>query len=243
MATGNIQSVDTTSSLLSLLTALKGSSQTTTSGVSAEGVTALIHDSLGGTQGLAQLMQGQKSAGIYNSPTTQLLTNDLVTRTAANAAAANTTTTTKKNPQISTANIIGALGAAGLKSVLGPTVSGLTKKSGVDQWGNSIADTLGLGSGTNGSGFVGPPSDLAGGIGDSLASFGASVAPSTVDPADFGELDFGGAGADAVSDAASSAVSSSVGSAGVDAGADIASSVAGDATEDTAGSILGGIFG
>lgn len=236
---GNISNVDTTSSLLSLLTALKGSTQTTTSGVSAAGVTAQIQNALGGTQGLAAIMQGQKSAGLYNSPTTQLLTNDLVTRTAANAAAANTTTTTKKDPQISTQNILMGLGAAGLKSVLGPAASGLAKKTGIDQWGNNIADTLGLGSGTNGSAFVGPPSDLAGGIGDSLANFGSSIAPSTVDPADFGDLDFGGAGSDAVSSLGSDAASS----VASDAGSDIASSVAGDAAEDTAGSILGGIFG
>lgn len=239
MATGNIANVDTTGNLLSLLTALKGSSQTTTSGVNPAGVTALIQNSLGGTQGLAALMQGQKSAGLYNSPTTQLLTNDLVTRTAANAAAANTTTTTKKNPQISTNNIIGALGAAGLKSVLGPSISGIAKKSGVDQWGNNIADTLGLGSGTNGSGFVGPPSDLSGGIGDALANFGSSVAPSTTDAADFAQMDFTGGGADAVSDAASSAVSSSAS----DAGADIASSAAGDTAEEGAGDLLGSLFG
>lgn len=239
MATGNIANVDSTQNLLSLLTALKGSSQTTTSGVSPAGVTALIQQSLGGVNGLAQVQLGAKSAGLYNSSTNQLLTNDLVTRTAAAAAATNTTTTVKKNPQISGSNILATIGALGAKSVLGPAASGLAKKYGVDQWGNNIADTLGLGTGTNGSGFVGPPSSLQGGIGDSLAQFGSDIAPATTDPADFAQMDFTGGGTDAV-------ISGGADIAG-DAGTDIASSVAGDATDevvgDSASDILGGLFG
>jgi hypothetical protein len=78
--------------------------------VSAEKAMALMQQILGGTQGLGQLAQGEKGAGLYNSTVNKQLTNDLLARTVAQVASLssiktsaqtgnideNTTNTTKK---------------------------------------------------------------------------------------------------------------------------------------------------
>lgn len=123
MASANIAKDDSLTQITNLLGMLTGKTQTSTtsSNVSAEGVNALIQQILGGTQGLAAVSSGQKSAGLYNSSVNQQLVNDLITRTSGEVAkqAAGSTTVTKtagalQNP---TGNLLST--AMLLKSVAG----------------------------------------------------------------------------------------------------------------------------
>jgi hypothetical protein len=131
MATpGDIAQTDTLgqlNNLLGLLQKATGSSstQTTSSNVSSEGVNALVQQILGGTQGLAAVSSGQKNSGLYNSSTNQLLTNDLVSRTAGEVskAQAGTTQKTVQNPAIGGKNT-SLLGSALLLKSLSQTSVG-----------------------------------------------------------------------------------------------------------------------
>lgn len=145
-------------------------SQTVTgSNITPEGVKGLIDQILGGSGGLADLASGAKTAGIYNSSTQQLLSNDLIARTAAQVAAqaAGTTSTTKNTGGTTTTvnkneetdqevksplgsldlNAIGgAAGLAGLYSLLAPSikagVGSLTGGKGVGDLGTLLRDAL-----------------------------------------------------------------------------------------------------
>ena len=70
---------------------------TTSESVSPDAVNALVRSILEGTNGLAAVSQGQRTAGLYNSSTNQLLANDLITRTAGQAAALNRSSTVANN--------------------------------------------------------------------------------------------------------------------------------------------------
>jgi hypothetical protein len=120
---GNVPPVDSAGQLNSLLALINGgggksSTSTTSSNISSEGMNALLQQILGGTQGLAAVSSGQKSAGMYNSTTNQQLTNDLITQAAAKVAAqqAGTTTTTTKSEGSSGKSSQLIQGAALLKS-------------------------------------------------------------------------------------------------------------------------------
>lgn len=63
--------------------------QTTEEIASPEAVQALVKQMLEGTSGLAAISSGQKNAGMYNSTTNSMLTNDLMSRVAAAGAALN----------------------------------------------------------------------------------------------------------------------------------------------------------
>lgn len=76
-------------------TTTSSSTQTTGSNVSKEGMDELVRQILGSNQGLAAVALGQKTAGLYNSPTNTLLVNDLITQTAAKLAVAKAGTTTQ----------------------------------------------------------------------------------------------------------------------------------------------------
>lgn len=67
---------------------------TTEEDVSDEKAKAYLAQLLGGTDGLAAITSGQKSAGLYNSTTNMQLTNDLLSRVTANVAALSKKTTT-----------------------------------------------------------------------------------------------------------------------------------------------------
>lgn len=68
--------------------------------VSPDAVNALVNSILSGSQGLAAVSSGQKGAGLYNSSTNTLLSNDLVARAAAEGAKLNQKTTqTTVTPQ------------------------------------------------------------------------------------------------------------------------------------------------
>lgn len=88
-------------------------STTTKSNISSEGMNALIQQILGGTQGLGAVAGGQKSAGMYNSTTNQMLLNDLVTRTSGELAKqqAGTTTTQTQTQRTKTPSPLGQLGS------------------------------------------------------------------------------------------------------------------------------------
>lgn len=72
-----------------------GGTTTTTSStnVSPDAVNALVQSILEGTNGLAAVSSGQRTAGLYGSSTNQLLTNDLIARAAAEGAKLNQSTT------------------------------------------------------------------------------------------------------------------------------------------------------
>lgn len=243
MATGNISSsgnsLDTLTNLLGLL---KGSKETTTTGsnISQAGMNQVLQQILGGSQGLASVAQGQKSAGIYNSSTNQLLTNDLITRTAGELAKqqAGTTTTRTAPAKVSGQNAATVLALSGAKSLFGPAISGAAKKAGVNNLGDKFADALGLGnsstvdsSGTNL--FAGQsPSDFGSGVANALADFGSGLADSlTVDTA--------GAGIDAIG----SGFSQAADSAAADVAGSVATSVAEDTTTSAAGDFFSSLFG
>lgn len=228
MAAGNIQNVDSTTSLLNLIGAFKGSSssQITTPNVSAAGMNAILQQILQQAPGIAS--QG-KAAGLYNSSTQQLLNNDFTTRAAGELAKqqAGSTTTTKKAPAISGTNVLAAIGLGLGKSILGPTVSGIAKKTGVSGIGDKLADSLGVGNTVSAADNVNaaaPSPDSSamdlfsgtGGIADSLSDTGASIVDQT------GTNLFEGAAPD-VGDAVSGAVT--------------------DVGEDEGGSFLSSLFG
>lgn len=239
MATGNIANVDSTQSLLSLIGAVKGSSssQTTTPNVSAAGMNQILQQILQQAPGITSQARG---AGLYNSPTQQLLNNDFATRTAGELAKqqAGSTTTTKTAPKVSGGNILTLLGIGLGKSILGPTVGGIAKKSGFDQFGNKLADSLGVGSsgagavdsgGTNlfsGDSGGGGYSNV-GGLADSLSDFGSSLS-----------VDAGGLGIDAAGAGFSAAADT-----GLNSGSDLVSSAISDTAEEEGGSFLGSLFG
>lgn len=78
-------------------------SSTTKSDISAEGIAKMLQDALSASgSGIADIATGGKVAGLYNSSTQQLLTNDLLSRTAGELAklqAGTTTTTTGSTNQ------------------------------------------------------------------------------------------------------------------------------------------------
>jgi len=137
------------STLTSLLGMVKGKSSTTTtsSNISDEGVNALIQQILGGSQGLAAVAGGQKSAGLYNSTVNQQLTNDLITRTAGEVAKtkAGTTTKTTSPPQISGGNILSlltSLGAGKLITAGGKKVASSPLGQTVSANASALGETL-----------------------------------------------------------------------------------------------------
>lgn len=235
------------------------SGSTTTTSVDSNTVNTTIQQLLDGTSGLASLSQGEKSSGVYNSTTKQLLTNDLLSRAAGVASSLNKTVTTTPsvksvNPssQLSPGSTI-ATGLAGslASSLLGPTIKGLSKKLGTDDLGNKLAESiLGKPTSTISGGDVG-----AGNVGDIPTSSGAafdfqggndgtnSFLTSSGLSVPFAQAtgpDLGSVAESTVGDVASDA---SDASAAVDTGSEAASETGdiADAGSD-AGDIFGGLF-
>lgn len=203
MATAPMAPVNTAGNIESVLKLIQGGSDlfkgssttsTTRSDISQQGVNQLLQNILASNQGLGAVSGAQRSAGLYNSSTNQMLINDLLARATGEVESrrAGTTTTTKKNPQLGAADILSLLGTSAASSVagkvLGPTVKGLGKKVGLDDAGAKLADLLGVGTGGNvvtAEGIAGTSSGFATnaagelvGAGsaslDSLAGIGAS---------------------------------------------------------------------
>lgn len=106
------------------------SSSTETSSIDKAGMDALIKQILDSNRGLASVTQGQRSAGLYNSSTSSLLANDLITRAAGEVAARNTTkTTTSPGTSRSTTQVTpGALQGKGTAVTGGLGALGLANK-------------------------------------------------------------------------------------------------------------------
>ena len=190
MATGNIAGGgDSSANLLNLVSMLKGTKTTTKSNMSKEGMDALVKQILGSASGLSGIASGQKNAGMYGSTTAQLLTNDLISRTAGELEKQRAGTTTKTPPKISGGDILGLVAMSAGKSLIGPTVAGFGKKFSTEKLGEQIASGLGLGgeSFSNINEFAPSPDsaaiDLFGGTGitDALADFGGSIADTFAD--------------------------------------------------------------
>lgn len=130
------------------------STTTTKNNVSQEGIQQLINNTLSSTQGLGNLAQGARTAGLYNSSTTQLLINDLISKATAEAEArrGGTTQTTITPPAI---DPLGGAAALLATQVLGPTVkqagAGLGTKVKDLILGNAVKNPEDLGAGIDSS--------------------------------------------------------------------------------------------
>lgn len=165
MATGDLgnRNNNPLDMLTQLLTTFKGSAATTTTTretVSDEKTKALLDQILGGTSGLAAVSGMQKGAGLYNSTTNKLLTNDLLSKAAAQSAALSSTksTTQQTGPQANPLMALGSLVGGQVVSKLGaPILAGAKKKLGLGNGtedpltsiGNSISDALFGGGGSS----------------------------------------------------------------------------------------------
>jgi hypothetical protein len=240
MATQQIAQDNSLSQLTSLLDIVAGKSttQTTKSNVSAEGVNAILQQILGSSQGLAQVASGQKSAGLYNSTTNQQLINDLITRTSGEVAkqTAGTTATTRQNPQLGGSTLATAALALGANKILGPSIKGLASKTGVDKWGDKLAESLGISAPTDSAAIDTMLSAPASGVGAAGAEAWApaSIGAETGMAADAG---LATVGTEAIDTAGIDAtLASGTDAAAATAGAD----VAGTAVADAAGAdVLG----
>lgn len=72
--------------------------------VSPEKAKALLDQLLSGTNGLAQLVSGQKAAGVYDSTTNLQLTNDLLARSTASIASLSSKKTTEQSGTVNDAS-------------------------------------------------------------------------------------------------------------------------------------------
>lgn len=162
---------------------LKGStsSQTQQSNITPEGMNYLLTQILSGSQGLAPIAQGEKTAGLYNSTGRSQMLNDLSVRTAGELAAkqAGTTTTNRQNPSVSLFPILAAF--AGTK-LLGPTVKTGMQKLGIpsiDQAGTAISDAIWGAGSTAGSPATLAAADTAAGLNPlygSIAAYEGAIA-------------------------------------------------------------------
>ena len=126
-------SLNSLTELLKLFTGNSGGSNTTTttSGktgtrqtmISPEIATQMLQNALESNQGLAAVAQGQSSAGLYNSTTNKLLTNDLLARLTANIAEKAAPTVESISPTTQTAKVANTVPS--LKGQM-PTLAALT---------------------------------------------------------------------------------------------------------------------
>ena len=173
--------------LIKLFTGNSGGSNTTTttSGrigtkqtmISSELATQMLQNALESNQGLAAIAQGQAGAGMYNSTTNKLLTNDLLARLTANIAEKAAPTVESISPTTQTAKVANTVPS--LKGQV-PTLAALTLgKPLLDKVGKSksiydVVNTI--------SDFVTPAATLP--ATEALSSIGglpaASAAPGSV---------------------------------------------------------------
>lgn len=167
MAAGDISTRNPLSDVQNILNIFKGSAPTTTSSTSTENVStdkanAYLKSILESNSGLASVSSGQKAAGMYSSTVNQQLTNDLLSRTAAQTAALSTSKTTtqsqKTAPQLDLAKTLMGLGAG---QVLTPVAKAGTKKLGLDDLGNDISNAI-FGSPTADASGAATPIDTSG---------------------------------------------------------------------------------
>lgn len=125
-----------------------GSTTTQKANISDAGIKEMIQQILSGPGGIASIANAEHSAGLYGGSTATLLTNNLVTQTAAKLAAAQagTTTTTADNKNSTTKtdpaiNPLKAGGALLATSALHNILQG-AGLGGIDAGAGSIADLL-----------------------------------------------------------------------------------------------------
>lgn len=172
--------------------------QTTSTDIDQETINKLLQSALEGNAGLAAVSQGQKGAGMYNSSTNRLLTNDLVSRLTSQVAAqtaSKTTTTTSApmkevtqgaglNQADSLTKLVAVLSASqklggikGIKGSINEAIDEFSSMFGPDK-GNFMANMTEAGFGSS-------PTNL----GDTTG-MGMSVAPNAqYSPADYSFLD------------------------------------------------------
>ena len=108
-----------------------GFTETTQKGLPPEAMQALIKTAMEGSQGLASVAGGQKSAGLYNSSTNQLLVNDLLARITGQAATLGAPTTVTRSPTSRTQTQ--SVQSPALKNSM-PALAGMSlAKGGIDQ--------------------------------------------------------------------------------------------------------------
>lgn len=180
-------SLSSLTDLLKLFTGNSGGSNTTTttSGktatrqtmISTDVATQMLQNALESNQGLAAIAQGQAGAGLYNSTTNKLLTNDLLARLTANIAEKAAPTVETVSPTTQTAKVANTVPS--LKGHM-PTLAALTLgKPLLDKAskGKSIYDVV-----NNISDFVTPAATFP--AAESLSSLGGlpavSAAPGSV---------------------------------------------------------------
>lgn len=221
MANGDLAQRDGLSGLLALLGNTKGTSSTTTSksNISKAGADALIKQILESTQGLAAVSSGQHASGMYNSTVNTQLTNDLLSRTAGEVEKlrAGTTTTTRTPPKIGASDLMSMFALSAGKSLFGPSIKRLAGDTGVDGYGEQLANAI-FGGGDGGTGYEG----------GAFLSGGEDMASQAIDA-------FSSTGSSAVADFGSGLLSDSVASdTASSVGTEVASDVASEAATDTA---------
>lgn len=176
---------------------------TTSNNVSPGAVDALIKNILEGTNGLAAVSSGQRTAGLYGSSTNQLLTNDLIARAAGEGAKLNQTqtqttvrpettqSTQNSGGQTTTSNQTAQRQAPVSGSVAGTAGAALAALQLIPK---DIKDNIlsGLGIKVGGKGA----SNGAASGGAASAAAADRIAPSTNDPAGFAALESSAVGTD-----------------------------------------------
>lgn len=209
------------SNILDLIKSTSGQKSTTTksSSIDQTAYDAMLKNILSGVNGLATVSSGQRSAGLYNSSTNQLLTNDLVTRAAGEVAANNKSETTTQvvSPAVKASSIAKGIGGLQIASQaldlnkklkLTDKIGSLFDSSGAGEGSGSsllsgdTAGTFGVLSGSNDSSYLSSlGNDYGSGLGNLLnLSTTASTASDAISTADTASSS-GGSILDAISGA------------------------------------------
>lgn len=245
----NNDSVGNLQALLNLYGSAKGSSttSTTSSNLNQTDVSALIQSILGGTQGLAAVSSGQKTAGLRGSTVNQQLINDLLARvtTQTSAQTAGTKTTNKTAGKLGGNELLTLLAMSGGSKILGPSIEKFG--SSFDDLGKSIADMFGPAASPGTATELVPASSgaLSGVSSEMIGGSNASSATSLLEQLSGGSGEtanlatsqvgaFAGNGADNLSQAAASAASDEA----VASGGSAVGSLTGDSTAGSGGNLM-----
>lgn len=124
-----------------------GGTKTTQTQLDQNTVNGLLKSALESNQGLASVTQGQVGAGLYNSSTNTMLTNDLLSRLTTDIAAKSAPTTitstptktVQSTPGLGTAGMLGLGAVSLLKDPIDKILSGIKSGSGSSVAGNSMS--------------------------------------------------------------------------------------------------------
>lgn len=210
---GNLTSILDMFNGKSVTDTIGGSTTTTKVDYSDAQLQDQMRAALGGVNGLASISSGERQSGMYNTTVRQQSTNDLLARIITEATAKKVgqtvTTSGSKNTKEVDAPLSGGkatnpLLLSGLGALLGPTVSRLKGKLGIDSLGGAIADTIFGGAtdagvampaaGTAADAFAAAYPVEAGASGGGI--LGSGLFETGADSIGLGEL-FGGAATDA----------------------------------------------